>query len=164
MSEEASAIRWPDGHRPEQSRLHAVNELEIEAPREAVFAWLRRPELWPSFYGNCRWVRHLDGAWPQAQLGTRFRWFTFGVIVVSEIVEFEPPERIAWSAKELGARGHHAWVLSKRRRGRTYVRTEETQRGPAMLLAAPVMQPLMRRYHQRWLEGLARVAAQPPAG
>jgi hypothetical protein len=40
VSEDGAAIRWPDGHRPEQSRLHAVNEIEIEAPRERAFAWL----------------------------------------------------------------------------------------------------------------------------
>ncbi|MGH2924305.1 MAG: SRPBCC family protein [Solirubrobacterales bacterium] len=163
MSADRTAIRWPEGHRPEESRLHAVNELEIDAPRERTFAWLARPELWPSFYGNCRWVRHLDGDWPNVALGTRFRWLTFGVIVFSEIVEFEPPERIAWSAKELGAKGHHGWVLEKRRGGRTFIRTEETQRGPAMRLLAPPMRRLMTRYHQRWLEGLARVAAEPPA-
>lgn len=160
MSAAGAEIRWPDGHRPDQSPLHAVNEIEIEAPREAVFAWIARPELWPSYYRNARWVRHLSGPWPNVELGTRFRWLTFGVIVVSEIVEFEPPERIAWSAKELGASGHHAWVLEKRGRGRTFVRTEETQRGPAMRLAGPVMGPLMTRLHQRWLEGLARTAAE----
>lgn len=164
MSSDDTVIRWPERHRPEVSALHAVNEIEIDAPRERVFAWLRRPELWPSFYGNCRWVRRIDGDWPNAELGTRFRWFTFGVIVVSEIVELEPPERIAWSAKELGASGHHGWVLEKRRGGRTFIRTEETQRGPAMRLAAPAMRRLMPRYHQRWLEGLARVATEPPAG
>lgn len=164
MSEAESAIRWPERHRPEDSVLHAVNELEIDAERERVFAWIARPELWPSYYGNARLVRHLEGPWPNVALGTRFRWLTFGVIVVSEIVEFEPPERIAWSARELGASGHHGWVLSKRRRGRTFVRTEETQRGPAMRLAAPAMRRLMPRYHQRWLEGLARVAPEPPRG
>ena len=160
MSEGETAIRWPEQHRPEVSLLHAVNEIEIEADRERVFAWLARPELWPSYYGNARLVRHLDGPWPNVELGSRFRWLTFGVLVFSEIVEFEPPERIAWSAKELGASGHHGWLLEKRRGGRTFVRTEETQRGWSMRLAAPAMKRLMPRYHQRWLEGLARVAAE----
>jgi uncharacterized protein YndB with AHSA1/START domain len=164
VSDERTAIRWPERHRPEASPLHAMNEIEIDAPRDRVFAWLARPELWPSYYRNARWVRHLSGPWPNVALGTRFRWLTFGVIVVSEIVEFEPPERIAWSAKELGASGHHGWVLEKRGRGRTFLRTEETQRGPAMRIAAPAMRPLMRRLHQRWIEGLARVAAEAPAG
>lgn len=154
-------IRWPPGHEPEDSLLHAVNELQIDAEPERVFAWLRRPDLWPSYYGNSRFIRHLGGPWPEIALGSRFRWLTFGVIVHSEIVEFEPPARIAWSARELGARGHHGWLLEGRSGG-TFVRTEETQRGWAMRVAAPGMRRLMPRYHQRWLEGLARVAAEGP--
>ena len=157
-------IRWPQGHEPERSQLHAVNELQISSEPDRVFAWLRRPDLWPSYYRNSRFVRHLGGPWPEVELGSRFRWLTFGVIVHSEIVEFEPPVRLAWSAKELGASGHHGWLLEKRRGGRTFVRTEETQRGWSMRLAAPAMRRLMPRYHQRWLEGLARVAPEPPRG
>jgi uncharacterized protein YndB with AHSA1/START domain len=155
------AIRWPEEHRPEVSDLHAVNELQMEAPRDRVWAWLTRPDLWPSYYGNAHLVRRRAGAWPQVALYSGFRWLTFGVLVNSTIVEFEPPERIAWDAKELGASGHHEWVLVERDGG-TFVRTEETQKGWGMKLAAPAMRRLMPRYHQRWLEGLARVAAEGP--
>jgi uncharacterized protein YndB with AHSA1/START domain len=156
-----TVIRWPAEHRPEVSTLHAVNEQQMDASRQNVWAWLIRPDLWPSYYSNSRFVRHLDGPWPEVELGSRFRWLTFGVIVSSEIVECEPLERIAWSAKELGASGHHGWVLSERDGG-TFIRTEETQRGWGMTLAKPVMSRLMPRFHQRWLEGLARVAAEGP--
>lgn len=160
MSE--SVIRWPDQHRPEVSALHAVNELQIAAPRDNVWAWLRRPDLFPSYYKNSRFVKHLEGPWPAVVLGSRFRWFTFGVMVSSEVVEYEPGEgRLAWSAKELGASGHHGWVLSERDGG-TFVRTEETQKGWGMALAKPVMSRMMVRQHQRWLEGLARVSAEGP--
>jgi uncharacterized protein YndB with AHSA1/START domain len=155
------AIRWPEVHRPEVSDLHAVNELQMAAPRDDVWAWLTRADLWSSYYGNARLVRRRAGAWPQLALFSSFRWLTFGVLVLSEIVEFEPPERIAWDAKELGASGHHAWILVERDGG-TFVHTEETQRGWGMRLAAPAMRRLMPRYHQRWLEGLARVAAEGP--
>jgi hypothetical protein len=161
MSDGESTIRWPEEHRPEDSPLHAVNELQMDAARQDVWAWLIRPDLWPSYYSNSRFVRHIEGPWPEVALGSRFRWLTFGVIVSSQIVEFEPPERIAWSAKELGARGHHAWALTERDGG-TFIHTEETQRGWGMALAKPVMSRLMPRYHQRWLEGLARVAAEGP--
>jgi hypothetical protein len=161
VSDAETVIRWPEQHRPAVSLLHAVNELQVEADRERCFALLARPELWPGFYGNARLVRHIEGPWPNVELGSRFRWLTFGVIVVSEIVEFEPPERIAWSAKELGASGHHGWLLQERSGG-TFIRTEETQRGWGMRLAAPAMRRLMPRFHQRWLEGLARAAAEAP--
>ena len=162
MTATESPIRWPDQHRPEASSFLAVNELQIDADPACVLAWLRRPDLWSSYYSNARLVRHLDGPWPEVELGSRWRWLTFGsVLVTSEIVELELDGRLAWSARELGARGHHAWLLEARQGG-TYVCTEETQRGWAATLARPLMRPLMTRFHQRWLEGLARVAAEGP--
>ncbi len=158
------AIRWPAENRPEVSRFLAVNELQMAAEPSDVFAWLRRPDLWPTFYGNSRMIKHLGGPWPQVELGSRFRWVTFGAFVTSEIVECDPPERLAWSARELGGRGHHAWLL-RRNEGGTLVHTEETQRGLGIAAVKPVLRPLMVRQHQRWLEGLADTAAQgPPPG
>ena len=164
MSDHETAIRWPDGYEPEGAPIYAVNKLEIDAPRERVWAWLERPDLWPSFYSNCWRVRHMDGPWPEVRLGSRFRWITFGTLVTSQIVEFDPPERLSWDARELGAKGLHGWVLEKRRGG-CYVVTEETQRGWSVGLARLALQPLMVRYHQKWLEGLAKKATEgePPA-
>jgi uncharacterized protein YndB with AHSA1/START domain len=160
VSDERS-IRWPAGHEPEGAVLHAVNDGRSAASAEAVWAWLTRPDLWRTYYGNARFVRHLDGPWPQLELGSRFRWLTFGVLVSSEVVEFEPPLRLAWSAKELGAAGHHAWALAPDGDG-CRIHTEETQRGWAVRLARPAMQLLMTRYHQRWVDGLAWTAAAGP--
>jgi uncharacterized protein YndB with AHSA1/START domain len=163
VSDGGSVVRWPEDSRPEVSSWLAVNELPIAADPRRVFEWLRRPDLWSSYYWNARFVRHLDGPWPELELGSRWRWLTFGVVVTSEVVEFDEPNRISWSAHALGASGHHGWVLT-RESGGTFVRTEETQHGPAARLSAPVMSRLQRRLHQRWLEGLARVArVGPPA-
>jgi uncharacterized protein YndB with AHSA1/START domain len=158
---DGTTIRWPAEHRPEVSRFLAVNELRIAAEPEVVFAWLCRPDLWPTFYRNARLVKHLGGPWPRVQFGSRFRWVSFGVFVTSEIVEYEPAERLAWSARELGGRGHHEWLL-RGRDGGTFVHTEETQRGWGIALVKPALRPLMVRQHQRWLEGLARVAERGP--
>ncbi len=156
-----TAVRFPDQHRPEVSSFIARNELQIAAPRENVWEWLVRPDLWPSFYSNAKFVRHLEGPWPRVGLGSRWRWLTFGALITTELVEDEPQSHLAWSASGLGASGHHGWVLEERDGG-TYVVTEETQRGWGIALAKPALRPLMVRYHQRWLEGLARVAAEPP--
>jgi uncharacterized protein YndB with AHSA1/START domain len=160
-----TVINWPDEHTPEASAFHAVNELQIPAEPELVWAWLVRPYLWPRYYSNARLIKHLDGPWPEVELGSRWRWLSFGALVTTEVVEYQPHERLAWSAKELGGRGHHGWLL-RREGGGTFVRTEETQRGPAIQLVKPALRPLMVRFHQRWLEGLSRVAAigsPPPA-
>ena len=84
--------------------------------------------------------------------------------MTSEVVEYEPDQRIAWSAKSLAGSGHHGWLL-RRQAGGTFVRTEETQKGLGMQLIKPALRPMMVRLHQRWLDGLSRVASEgaPPA-
>ena len=161
MADGETVINWPDGHRPEESAFHAVNELLIPAEPEVVWAWICRPDLWGSYYSNARFIKHLGGPWPKLELGSRFRWFSFGAFVTSEVVEYEPGRRISWDAKVLGGRGYHGWVL-KRQSGGTFVRTEETQKGWGIQLAKPVLRPTMVRVHQRWLEGLSKVAAKGP--
>jgi len=164
VSDGESVISWPDEHTPERSVFHAVNELQMQAEPDVIWAWLCRPDLWPTYYSNAKLIKHLGGAWPELKLGSRFRWWSFGAFVTSEVVEFEPPERIAWDAKVLGGRGYHGWVL-RPASGGTYVRTEETQKGPGIRVAKPLLRPMMVRLHQRWLEGLSRVAAEgPPPG
>jgi uncharacterized protein YndB with AHSA1/START domain len=162
VTDDETVLSWPDEYRPEVTAFHAVNELQIAAEPEAVWAWLCRPDLWPSYYGNARLIKHLDGPWPRLEPGSRWRWLTFGAFITSEVVEFEPGQRLAWSAKSLAGSGHHGWLL-RSQAGGTFVRTEETQKGFAMQLVKPVLRPLMEHQHQRWLEGLSTKAeAGPP--
>lgn len=156
-----TVVRFPQRHHPEASSFLARNERAIAAPPENVWEWLLRPDLWPSYYSNARFVRHLDGPWPRIEPGSRWRWLTFGALITTELVEAQPHERLAWTARGLGSSGYHGWVLERRDAG-TYVITEETQRGWGIALVRPALRPLMLRFHQRWLEGLARVAAAPP--
>ena len=161
MNEVETVIEWPAEHRPEVSAFLAVNELLIPADPEVVWAWICRPDLWPKYYVNARLIKHLDGPWPKLELGSRWRWLTFGALVTSEVVEYQPGQRLAWSAKSMAGSGHHGWVL-RRQAGGTFVRTEETQKGLGMQIIKPVLRPMMVRLHQRWLEGLSKVAAKGP--
>jgi len=164
VSDGDTGIEWPDGYSPDETSFHAVNELQMPAEPEVVWAWLVRPDLWSSFYGNARMVKHLEGPWPKVEPGSRWRWLTFGALVKSGVVTYEPGRRLAWDAKSMGGSGHHGWVL-ERRDGGTFVRTEETQKGIGISIIKPALRPMMVRQHQRWLEGLSRVAAEgaPPA-
>ncbi len=54
---------------------------------------------------------------------------------------------------------YHAWAFEKRDRG-VYVLTEQTQNGWLVRLGALVMPNRMSRWHQRWLEGLGKVAGR----
>jgi hypothetical protein len=161
VSNGESVISWPEEHTPERSAFHAVNELRIPADPEVVFAWICRPDLWPTYYSNAKFIKHLGGPWPVVELGSRFRWWSFGAFVTSQVVDYASPERIAWDAKVLGGRGYHGWVLQSEPDG-TFVRTEETQKGPGIQVVKPALRPMMVRLHQRWLEGLAKVAAEGP--
>lgn len=158
-----SAIRWPAGFEPSSCPVHTVNELTIDAPIEAAWAWLVRAGRWSEWYSNCKRLRFESGSGPDLALATRFTWVTFGVRVDTTVREFEPPQRLAWEGRGLGARGYHAWLLRPTGRG-CHVVTEEVQAGLAPSLARVGIRRGLLHYHQRWLEGLARRAeGGPPA-
>jgi hypothetical protein len=158
-----SAIDWPDAHRPAGAAIHEVNTTVARARPEDVWAWLVRPDRWSAYYDNVRDVRPVSGAWPELELGTTFDWVTFRTRVTTTVTECAPHHRLAWTGGGLGSVGHHAWLLTDLGDGRTEIRTEETQRGAASRLLSPVLRRQMRTWHQRWVDGLARVASGEPS-
>ena len=157
-----SKVRWPAGQEPEGADVHVVNSASSAAGAAEVWAWITRPDLWGRYYANARLIRPQSGSWPQLQTGSRFRWMTFGAIVTTTVTEHEPFERLAWTGGGLGSVGHHAWVIEELGPGDTLITTEETQRGAAVRLLRPVLEPTMAHMHQRWVDGLARVAESGP--
>jgi uncharacterized protein YndB with AHSA1/START domain len=153
-----SDIRWPAGHEPRGAAIHAINDGRSAASTEDVWELLVDPTGWSSYYSNASGVRLISGDWPRLGLGTVFSWVTFGTRVTTEVTEFEPFERLAWTGRGRGARGHHAWILTPGPDGGTGIRTEETQRGALLLAVRAVHAPRMRRLHQEWVDNLARVA------
>lgn len=151
-------VQWPNGHEPAGAAIHEVTTGSSLAPPEAVWAWLVRPDRWSDYYSNVQRVRHVDGPWPEVAMGTVFSWVTFNVPVTTEITEYQQDERLAWTGKGLGARGHHGWVLTARDDGGTDIHTEETQHGALLKLLGVVLAPRMRRMHQVWVDNLARTA------
>lgn len=153
-----SSVVWPAGHQPADATIHVVNRGFSAAPPEAVWAWLVRPDRWHRYYRNAYRMRHLAGAWPRIEMGSRFSWITFGVPVTTEVTELVAAERLAWTGTGLGSRGHHGWVLTPSNGG-TEILTAETQHGVAARLVAPILTAAMRRQHQRWVDNLALIAA-----
>lgn len=154
-------LQWPEQFHPTRAAIFVSNELSMSAPAERIWAWLVRAELWPSWYPNARNVRIEQGPRPDLALGTRFRWRTFGVTIESTVEEFAPRERIAWSARGLGVRAYHGWLIEKTAAG-CHVVTEETQNGILARLGGLLMPNRMHRYHQIWLEQLNAKAAEGP--
>ena len=153
----ATTVHWPKAHAPEGASIYVSNRTLTTADPELVWAWLTRPEQWNRFYSNAKRIRHRSGPWPQLGMGSRFSWITFGALVTTEITEFEPCKRLAWTGEGLGATAHHAWLLDANGAEWAIV-TEETQRGLLPGLVRPMMRPQMLRQHQRWIDQLARLA------
>ena len=149
-------IRWPSKYAPAVMPVHIVNRLAFQAPPGAVWAKLIAAHSWPSFYKNSSNVEIEGGG--DLRAGASFRWRTFGINLRSTIEEFVPNERIAWLAVGPGITAYHAWIIIQTDAG-CAIHTEETQRGPVARLGKLLFPRGMYIEHQKWLEGLASVAA-----
>jgi hypothetical protein len=146
-------IIWPSRYDPKNCPIHVRNELAMDASPEAIWAWLIRAELWPTWYSNSANILFLSGAPPDLSLGARFRWKTFGITIESKVMEFVVNERLAWDAHGSGLDAYHAWLIRRRDQG-CNVLMEETQRGWAARLNTALRPKQMEQLHQVWLEGL----------
>jgi hypothetical protein len=163
---DGTAVVFPKGQRKSESPIFAHNELFIAAPPARIFAALLHPMQWPTFYANAKNIEVEGG--PELTLGTLFHWTTFGVRVHTTVVEFVPNRRLAWSGRALGSTAYHGWVIEPRDGGCTVI-TEETQQGFIPWACRFFLIPGMLKWHQRWLEGLAKVSGapsepEPPSG
>ena len=153
-------IRWPEKYSPDRTKVHVHNELDMPVPAEAVWAWLIRADLWPTWYSNSQNVA-IEGGAKELKLGTVFHWKTFSVTLTSKVEEFVPPERLGWSAHAGGIDAYHAWIIDKRPSG-CRVLTEENQNGLLARLSGTLRPQHMVRFHQLWLEALLGKAKSGP--
>jgi hypothetical protein len=152
-----AAIRWPDRFSPARALVHVVNSLDMAAAPDAVWRVLIRAPDWPGFYANASNVAVAGGA-AELSAGADFTWRTFGVDLKTQVREFEPPSHIAWLATAPGIEAYHAWLITPAPGGGCRVLTEETQRGLVARAGRMIFPGRMELWHQRWLEGLARLA------
>ena len=155
-------IRWPDKYKPEATAVHARTELEMPVSPEAVWPWLVRAELWPTWCPDFAEVV-IEGGGPDLKAGSRFRWKTFGVTLSSRVEEFVEFERIAWSARSSGIDAYHAWLIERKSLG-CHVLTEETQNGLVARLNDALRPKFMGRMQRVWLERLLEKAKSGPPG
>ena len=134
-------MKWPVGFEPKQSSVFAHNQIAIAAPRERVWRWLIRAVRWPEWYSNSSSVTFLSGDPPDLAADTQFRWKTFGAMVTSRVMVFEPPHELGWDAHGvLGA--YHGWILEPDGAGCRVI-TEETQNGIVPMLAWWYLRPML---------------------
>jgi Polyketide cyclase / dehydrase and lipid transport len=148
-------ILWPEEFRPEKSPIFVSNKLTMNVAPELAWAWLIRATRWPEWYPNSANVRYENESSTDLQMGTRFRWKTFGLNLQSEVVEYSPAERLAWNARGVGVWAYHAWLI-RPVDGGCVVLTEETQHGLLARLGKLLFPQRIVRLHQLWLEELQR--------
>ncbi|HZF09976.1 MAG TPA: SRPBCC domain-containing protein [Thermoanaerobaculia bacterium] len=161
-TESRDEIDWPSEFQTDKVKVHVRNEIQINATPEQVWAHLIRALRWPGYYSNAHDVRLIDEPGPDLGPNTRFHWKTFGLNLVSEVLEFVPGKRLAWNGSGLGTWVCHAWLLRPVDDG-CWVLTEENQNGWLCRLHKLFRPQHMHEEHQNWLEGLKREAeAGPP--
>ena len=98
------------------------------------------------------------GGPPQLDADVAFSWTTFGLRVHSEVMEFEPGAKIAWTATAPGVRVYHRWFFKHDGAG-TLIITEECEKGPLAWVMRWFMNRALHAGHQLWLDSLR--APQP---
>lgn len=155
-----SSIRWPGRFRPSVAPVHVRNDIEVGASPERVWTKIVRATEWPAWYPNSADVA-LDGGGADLRAGAHFRWVTFGVRLRSTVEEFEPPFRLAWSARGTGVDVYHAWLITPTSAG-CHVLTEESQHGFLARLDHVLRPHRMTKGHQMWLENLRSQVGREP--
>ncbi len=149
-------IIWPNSINPQDYPIHSYNSLQTPNQPKELWQKLIKAQEWPGWYPNSQKVLLVSqqGSSNTLMLGTKFIWYTFGVKVYSEVIDFEPMQSIGWTAKEiLGWRGYHGFRFIPNSQG-TLIVTEEVQKGPGDFLIKNFIQKNLEQQHQIWLEKL----------
>lgn len=154
-------VHWPKQYDPKVSAIYALNDIDVKAPPEVVWKLLVDAENWSSYFPSEDQVKILSGE-SELALGTRYSRVTVGFPMSLNVTECEPFSRLAWETvvdgDETGSSAYHGWVITPTNDG-CHVLTEETQQGPFFLEELGRKQPgALYRYHQDWVERLARAA------
>ncbi len=154
-------VNWPERYDPKTSAIYALNDIDVKAPPEVVWKLLVDAENWSSYFPAEDQVKILSGD-PELALGTEYSRVTVGFPMSLSVTEFEPFSRLSWEtvvdSDETGSSAYHGWVITPTDDG-CHVLTEETQQGLFFLEELGHKRPgALYRYHQNWVERLARAA------
>jgi uncharacterized protein YndB with AHSA1/START domain len=154
-------VIWPGRYDPKTSAIYALNDIDVKAPAEVVWKLLVDAENWSRHFPPEDQVKILSGE-AELTLGTRFSRVTVGFSMRLTVTEFEPLRRLAWATTvdgdETGSSAYHGWVITPTKDG-CHLLTEETQQGEWFVDLLGYKHPgALYRYHQDWVEMLARAA------
>ncbi len=148
---------WPEGMAPEDASFDITNEGDVDAHPEVVWAWLTRADRWSSWFPRAKNVRFERGG-PTLEVGTVVVWEMLGSTIRVTVVRSEPPNMLAWEGGAGGVHAYHAWLIEPRGDG-SHVVTVETERGSVPTLFGWTFKGSLKKAHDEWVAGLARVAA-----
>ncbi len=153
---EISRIQWPEDLDWQSFPIHTYNQIWTPMAVEALWTKLIDAPSWPAWYDNCKWLKIVAGPDEKTLAPkTKFVWKTFGLTVISTVIDFHPLESLGWDAQEiLGWRGYHGWKFVPQNGGTT-IFTEEVQAGPGAWLVKNYISKMLTKQHQIWLERLA---------
>jgi uncharacterized protein YndB with AHSA1/START domain len=154
-------VIWPHRFDPKTSAIYALNDIDVDAPPEVVWKLLVDAENWSSYFPAEDQVKILTDE-PELALGTQYSRVTVGFPMQLIVTECVPGRRLSWSTlvdhDETGSSAFHGWVITPTEKG-CHVLSEETQQGPFFLEELGRKNPgALYRYHQEWVESLARAA------
>ena len=159
-------VIWPHQYDPKTSAIYALNDIDVNAPPELVWKLLVNAKKWSSYFPAEDQVKILSGE-SELALGTKWTRTTVGIPTRLIVTEYEPITRLAWSTTvdgdQTGSSAYHGWVITATDTG-CHVLSEETQQGPYFLEELGHKNPgALYRYHQEWVEKLARAAEKEAA-
>jgi uncharacterized protein YndB with AHSA1/START domain len=154
-------VIWPEPYDPRVSAIYALNDIDVKAPPEVVWKLLVVAERWSNYFPPEDQVQILSGE-AELKLGTRYHRVTVGYPMSLTVTECVQNRRLAWATTvdgdETASSAYHGWVITPTEEG-CHVLTEETQQGEFFLDVIGRKYPgALYRYHQDWVECLARAA------
>ena len=154
-------VIYPSQYDPRISPIYALNELDVKAPADVVWRLLVDAENWFRWFPPEDQVI-LGGGEHELALGTLYTRVTIGFPMHLVVTECELGRRLSWATTvdgdNTGTTTFHGWVVTPTADG-CHVLTEETQQGPWFLEQLGHKHPGgLYRYHQDWVEALARAA------
>jgi uncharacterized protein YndB with AHSA1/START domain len=154
-------VIWPHKFDPKTSAIYALNDIDVKAPAEVVWKLLLDATNWYKYFPAENQVKIQSGE-AELDLGTKWTRITVGIPTRLIVTEFEPITRLAWSTTvdgdETDSSAYHGWVITPMDTG-CHVLSEETQQGEYFLEELGRKNPgALYRYHQEWVECLARGA------
>lgn len=133
----------------------ARHEIHIAALPERVWALLSDIDRWSSWQPDIAAAQLIGSLAP----GSAFKWRSAGTSVSSTLAEVDPPRRLAWTGRAMGAKAKHVWILEPQGSGTT-VKTQESFEGLVVVLMKRRMQRLLDGSLEKWLARLKEAAEQ----